>query len=730
MAVNERDLQELTVGFVRFAPGALDCTISGAVSQASILGQPTVCHSVALFPVLCKPDVDKSIFYFVPTVMAECIGLRNLHGDIYSVDEVASEPHNSFVDVLVNRCGIDVLLPLFCQWFFKISGQWYVDELSGLTMDILHHGLTWNYNSQELFWRAHGFQIIHFRLSLYAGNPECQEFINFLLYSRFYAVFIELSHRELKESLFCTILTAVSIWKEADYENRLEIWKHWQTTLFPTIMPLAAPLCRVSWFLMIIRRFFNDEAERQILFDIARQVGSFHFDDDDLRDIIAIIISSPPDRVPCMLDFLNRFAGLESEPLAGAMKSLKYMRMIQSLMGWSSGPIARLGFQTFVRLSGQSLTKSQGASIIGIMLRHFPPELVSMQMLERVLDDIIQSNFFRFPIGAWLALNLGVSAVQHFYARLQPSLEFQRWPLWEFWSVYTLFYGGEEVWTLVITFLIRCQVRELLATIELVSRILAKQGHPIKVAVMNVFAEFLLTSEVAGELVTLFFAYLRDFLFCQQQSLVESLWDKLSPWTETQPSEQQASLPRERKSLSSLDIFRPQPEGKRRTRWSSVARLSDTESRRLAISGTPFDIDDFLANFDVSSLTCAFAVRLEHDLTWKDSEVGSLGLKVFLKYRPPEAIPIVCLICGLLARTDYELAATVTGTIERAHFAGELAFYDRQAIQAGRSRLVDLNVADLPTHAFDFLEHFFVVKAALILRSAGGSGRSFVTASD
>jgi hypothetical protein len=246
-----------------------------------------------------------------------------------------------------------------------------------------------------------------------------------------------------------------------------------------------------------------------------------------------------------------------------------------------------MGFQTILHLAEVGHIQSLGdPEMVGVLLRQYPPELVSVEALDSVIADILQPNFNHFPIGAWLALNLGCTAVKAFYSRLTPSPAFCRSPFWAFWSVLTLFHLGREVWQLIIIFLIRCSMAQLLATVDLVGRILSRPCDDVKLAVITTFAQMLLDSDLSEEYAYLFFDFLREYLFCHSRSLLQSVWDDRSPWETAEPSIslESARMTSRPQMLISLDIFRQKPclkvsrsefhRAKRIPKWSSTSLFS------------------------------------------------------------------------------------------------------------------------------------------------------------
>jgi hypothetical protein len=264
------------------------------------------------------------------------------------------------------------------------------------------------------------------------------------------------------------------------------------------------------------------------------------------------------------------------------------------------------------------------------LLQHFPPELVSEATLDRIIDDIVQGHYYCFPIGAWLALNLGVAYMQKLYSKVPVTCKYCQTPFWGPWSVYSLFYFGGEVWRFIISFLVRSELRELLGMIEFISRLLAKPPDDIKLAVMDIFADLLLKSEHRGSLAVLFFNLVREYLFCQPTSLIESVWGEISPWP---GNSRRAPLNYPRPSVHkpplTLNIARTQAtrsqpitggvHRRRTAKWSSVGQLSEdgaTGHREGVISVTPFEIDDFIDDYDTSRWSFSFAVRLDPDMNW------------------------------------------------------------------------------------------------------------------
>ena len=266
---------------LQLSHGPLKCFIGGCSKDSSeiefypILGPIGVYHSLSHSEISAISDVgpcasnilDKYIFFInmheqdhylslIPIVSPEFSSQVNSNDSnnwILKVSPQSLKTNHSatFTDILVNRCNIDILLPLFAQWDLTYENGERISYFIETTLDILENALKLSQEAQKMFAMNESFVILS-HLLLKSSDDN----LNYNVYNRFFNIIGFIRDKQLQKQFLDTILMNVELWLKCDVKSHQRIIQHWAQSLVPNYHQIVSELRPFSWILSTLRTYY------------------------------------------------------------------------------------------------------------------------------------------------------------------------------------------------------------------------------------------------------------------------------------------------------------------------------------------------------------------------------------------------------------------------------------------------------------------------------------------
>jgi hypothetical protein len=703
---------EASVAALRLSGRAITCSVGGATADSSIPGVPWAFGCVALFSHhpnlidLCSQEalaekVSDSSFFFIPSRSGQHLVLRNVarKSQVFSPTRVLSKSNATFGDLLLHRCGVDLLLPLFSQWSLTYEDGSLCPELPEATMSLFSSALIKSKEAQEIFAKSNGFVMLAYLL-----QERAPAFLNFATYSSFERLFHQIAHKTLKEHLFQAILTNLVLWQQAAPDVREQILRHWHGSLFPRYAETAAKLRDFTWFLNAMTFYDSDASEQlvtsyhSIFAELAIFVAQSDFTDSDLRNLIALIMGSESLQ-NVFLTILARLLGHPRKPGSNATNSLRYLRLLRFLQSVDDEALALFSLRVLLMAAFSGLLDPvRPENVIDIVIRELPPCRVAKSYFQQLLPLLPKAPSL-YPICAWLAANLGPAAIQDLYAGIEPEPRYLAKTACITWGVLSLFRATPDLQPAVASFLARSLPSDpgrLLVMVDLVGRALELPVDDIAGLLLVEFADRLATIESSKD----FFRLARHFLFFHWDRRRLNFPEFDGPVPDDSPRAERRVRSSGIKSVQSsqaMAALKSQAAG-RSARYAPARRSSSAATQIVDATSddivTPSRIDEGLDAIG-PQFARRFGLRLDADGDWTDLPLTRAILCVFGRFPAPEAIDTVFAVCGFLVRFDSVAADLAISQLGKDTSADGIAFFNR-------AKSPDND----PTAAFGFLQRF------------------------
>ena len=525
---NGEDTREIMFPYIPFQ-GSLCGRIGGVSTDSIAVDQPALMGPVGIFrnlkidevrhlyelgPCISSAKVLAPSCFFVPQEAHGIMTLVNNGFDkAVTINAAGFRYIHSipFSDVLVSRCGIELILPLFAQWDLKFADGSDYDYFSGTTLDLLESTLLLSEDAQKVFAESSGFKIIAHLLM----SSDCRH-VSYNLYLKFVQIFENLSCQELRGQLFDSVLLNIELWMKCSAENHRRIVRHWSRVLVPASSDLLKEY-RPFYMLMSALRgyYWYEPCEHQVILlkdrcrgeelnvkecrasilMIAHAVAKDSFTELDFQNILSYILTCRDyEQNVDMLRFLNELIQEQTGLFSKFESSNPLISLLQYLFNMKNNDIVCLTLKTIVNSHKSGLIKEITLEQhVDIMLHQICPEFVTKGLLAAMID-LTDAHAELFPICSWMALNIGEKGVRQMLSKLKPSKIYSTSEYWAVYCVAVLYNGSSKLRTYLSRFLITCATDSLLnlfATVEIVGRALGQASDPIKNVMLMEYGKML-----------------------------------------------------------------------------------------------------------------------------------------------------------------------------------------------------------------------------------------------
>ena len=187
----------------------------------------------------------------------ESLGLRNNSNPpieyiayINDYSEFDNTVHDGFVDILIDKCGVKTILPLFLQTNLQtFDGSTFNMPLE-IILNLLNNILTYSVDAQINFYRSKGFNIIA-QLLTERWTPLFTLKTN----SQLYQLLISMQCEQLQQQIFDEVMTNFTFMQLLPPELHLRIMKHWQN-LFASFPNIAQNFSSFEDIISVMRMFY------------------------------------------------------------------------------------------------------------------------------------------------------------------------------------------------------------------------------------------------------------------------------------------------------------------------------------------------------------------------------------------------------------------------------------------------------------------------------------------
>ena len=380
---------------------------------------------------------------------------------------------STFSDILINRCGIDIILPLFAQWDLPFTSGEKVPYICETTIEVLENALSLSEEAQKAFAEANGFQILsHLLLSTEETN------ITYNIYSRFFALLGVITSEKAYKSLFNDILTNIEIWIRCDGNDHLRIIKHWARVLAPTKHFLEK--FKFSFILSLLRIYYwydqdptngvllcqrrcrgtemNVSECRKNLLGIAHLIACQKFTKDDFTLLMSHIITvGALQQNIDLLEFLRELIDDPQQILITSHSETDQIALLQYLFNLKNERIVVSLISTVIKAHRKNLIHNLTiVNHLDIILHQLTPSFVTKSLLISLVGLAKDDCPELFPICSWMAVNIGDQATKFLLENLKPDKKYACTKNWSMWLVTGLFKAEGELRRKIIRFLIEC----------------------------------------------------------------------------------------------------------------------------------------------------------------------------------------------------------------------------------------------------------------------------------
>ncbi|OHS98203.1 hypothetical protein TRFO_35436 [Tritrichomonas foetus] len=436
---------------------------------------PTLLGPFGIFPVLSddeqiiiremgvRPNIKPSIPHYVFIIKEN--GFTN-------------SDSSNFVDVLISKCGIDTILPIFKLRNYKFTDGTLFDFQFEYGILLLTKLLIFSYSAQTNFCECKGFNII------------CQIIIDYWLdtfNSKFYHIFTSLMQTIISEKLqiqlFIGLLTHFTFLMKIDSHTHSKILKYWAQSLFSSFRPIAIDYCGPNVILAALRRFYyyntneaslifpndlrpdnlNVQLCRSFLFDILYYFYSIKFDKDDFTSLISHCVSCTEfEQSIEMFNFFIKILGEFHESITFNIEDSSFTFLIHFFIRY---PYDKLQYLTIDLLNScysfNLISKDYYSSQILSLIKILPKHAKTIKMLHYIQDKF-KENPSLLPLLCYFVILFKEEELDNLINSLKPSIEYTKFKFWAIWPLILTLHCNAQQAGKVILFLIECDPNNIL----------------------------------------------------------------------------------------------------------------------------------------------------------------------------------------------------------------------------------------------------------------------------
>ena len=644
----------------------------------------------------------------------ECDGFVNIRSN-YQITQskVQCSPFISFGDVLVDKCGIEMLLPLFAQWDLPMQNG-SQNNTPDAIMDILSNAFKISTDAQNQFNAAGGFDILaHLLVSANSSH------ITYALYQKFVVIFKILVDEKARKSILSSILMNVDIWFKCNASDHLHIVTNWSRVLFKqnsSLVIKTLPFDKLLSTLVLYYWYNKSESSelifrdrvrgeplnvlecRKFLFEILYEMAQVSFTEEDLKLLMSTILTCEDMKQSIdFLGFLQKII-MQQSITSKCTDIGKYIALLVYLFNMKSDEVVIATLSVIVTAHRQGIMKPLSMrSQVEIIMHTIGSYFSRTALVDRILEFTDRSVPELFPLISLMTLNNGRPVV--FIDKIHPNRKLASSEIWAMWPLVSAYKSEEEAKKSIINFLLKCGTNTLDSIIAIADAIGLALGENRHAMIKCI----LLEASKYPELQSDFILACQHFLLYQEninQVVLQDMYEKSVFFDKNSDSQTNEAAAQEKHEAPIIEEPAPKKRVTHAARHSlSVSGLyykgnesaytpeaaenalsilfpiqetkgKEVKSRRismLSISGTrrksrivspkkiktvmmPAELDNRIMHVADHEFVYSFGIRFNESGEWEDEDLAKIYINKFIEKNIPVTKQAET-IAGLLVRS-------------------------------------------------------------------------------
>ena len=359
----------------------------------------------------------------------------------------------SFGDILTDRCGVALMIPLLAQVQYTYKNESLAVKQINLFFDILKSSLILSNTSQIRFGLDNGFNIISHLLT---KLPDI--IFSYSLYQTIYNIFLTLRENNCRTQILSSILLRNDLWLKTTADDHLKILDHWSNVFFPNFFEEITQNINFFQLLAICRVYYWYEMDEiTIIKCVNRCRGELLNLDACRRDLYQVLLCYTKDGI-----FQDYFRFIISQILT--VKDAKQIQSLIKLVKFfiNNHPENIAVFQPLVLLfylnfPNEKISKTIFDILIDAHHSHFfidykleqhislvmhqlPECYVTLEFLKHIVDMCKNNVPQVFPLCMMIAFILGEESVLYVLENITPNSKICSDKYWSLWIIVSIFY--------------------------------------------------------------------------------------------------------------------------------------------------------------------------------------------------------------------------------------------------------------------------------------------------
>ena len=446
---------------------------------------------------------------------------RNFKDPLYIFQPYSQGPKQrefSFVSILVLKCRLEILCPLFKFLDTAIANENNEQDLNNnkfldVIFKIFEIFFYFGSAIEESFTYSRGFGIIE--QILLENDPKC---LTYDLYLRFVEIYKSLQTEKLKINLLESIILNSQLWVSAPPQELLNIQRHWADVIFSPKSDSffgidfifdKLPLIHFEKFIHSVILNFHDKSDRaiinfrfnnkiqnnfntkeslNIMLKIMYQLASKDFKIQHFSILISYILHSASPhlikKITNLLIKINLFSPSPFKQIFSMHK--KCLSILNYILKNGYSTISKYALKFILNLHKNKIINDPPFSVhLGVALREIPSKSTNKEYYDFLLAKMKNGTPELFSFCCWFATNLNTGEYEDLLTDLEPSEKFVSYNLWAVWPIFLSMKPNiqESFQKDLICFLASCSKSEWVNTfntIEVVCNFLKKSSSTPK----------------------------------------------------------------------------------------------------------------------------------------------------------------------------------------------------------------------------------------------------------
>ena len=616
----------------------------------------------------------------------------------------------SFVDILIDVCGLSILLPIVSHsnlCFINGNKEKYLLESF---VDILEIGLMLSKNSQKIFSGDKGFLILS---NLLKTNKIS---LTYKIFHKFCSIFELLNYKKCKSQLLFGLLLNIDLWICSESIELKKILYYWSSALMPTHIDLILKKMGFCDIISLLRIFFwyepieqetimglerkitltdDIKACRNYLLSCAYLMAKKGLSYDEYSFLISQILTISDNlQVYDLLSFVQELNSINNEVRS---KQQNVMDPISNMVFLYSGSDDILELVLDILNDACNKKIIEGASLLqkfDYFMNNLPKQYISNKILSKIIKICISSSPELFSFCSMISFYIGTECIIDFLNLFSIiPLKIYSHSFWFLWLVISIYKNNDlNFRQKVIDFLINSapeQWSNIFWTIHIIGcafevnqdyyKFLFIKNLSIKMQKMEKFDEDQILNYF--NLVQQYLFLINNSEFCKNITKESQRIQKRS-----------LTIPNSAKKCESVRSPLITPKNKSKVRSFTRRRSSSFSSDNLlrSSSQSPFDKVEYdnqflckelilsLGNLKNDCCKIFFGLRLSETNHWDDIEIAEIANDIFIKFPNFKYYNQIIFIDAYLILFDVQKVIPTLHIIQREQLeeSGELSLYN------------------------------------------------------